>query len=281
MGEITAPDTAVGEMPQGASGVFPWEREPSTEEGPVFCWDKETLWRGFPRAFDEAAWRLPDWAIGPFSRHPANPVLSPTPGAWDGGRFGGGVHNGSILVVGDTFHYVYRGEKDLEPDLLPGHSIGYVGDIGLATSRNGVRFRKETTCSPFFRKGEDRRYSFEDVCCVWHDGRYYLFCNRWYWPDVWNPAVNGVFLATSTDLRRWTPRGLCFPGASRIHRNPAMSRPRERRGTGRRGLRDVSEPRPRRLLGRSDPLAVARRARPLARGRELRGARRLARGCPR
>jgi predicted GH43/DUF377 family glycosyl hydrolase len=37
-----------------------------------------------------------------------------------------------------------------------------------------------------------------------------------------NPATSGAFLATSPDLRTWTTHGLCFPGATRIHRNPVI-----------------------------------------------------------
>ena len=51
---------------------------------------------------------------------------------------------------------------------------------------------------------------------------FYLFCNQWLWDDMLNTKVCGVFLATSKDLRHWDKRGIVFPDAKRIHRNPVI-----------------------------------------------------------
>ncbi len=206
----------------GGDTIYSWERGVATPDMVPPSWDDETAWAGFPRELDATTSRLPFWAIGPFTRHPCNPVLAPTPGAWDCGRFGGGVHNGSVLIVDGKFHYVYRGEQDLRPGDVPGLETGYMCDIGLATSDDGVRFQKDSEHSPFFRHGEDRKYSFEDASCVRYGDTYYLFCNRWYWPEAGDPRTSGAWLATSTDLRRWTKHGLCFPNATRTHRNPVI-----------------------------------------------------------
>jgi predicted GH43/DUF377 family glycosyl hydrolase len=212
----------MGSASGGPGPAFSWERDIAPEEGGPITFPEEVRWRRWDRDLDEANDRLPDWAVGPFTRSADNPVLAPTAGSWDRGRFGGGVHNGSILRKDGLFHYVYRGEREIEPDATPGWPTGYICDIGLAVSEDGVHFTKDTETSPFFRTGPDRRYSFEDVSCVRHNGLYYLFCNRWYWPDMSNPATSGAFLATSPDLRTWTKHGLCFPDASRIHRNPVI-----------------------------------------------------------
>ena len=69
------------------------------------------------------------WALGPWSKYAGNPVLAPTPGAWDQGRYDGGVHNGSIIVKDGKFYYIYRGERPMDIE----HAIGsYICDIGVA-----------------------------------------------------------------------------------------------------------------------------------------------------
>ena len=181
-------------------------------------YDPARFWGGFPKEFDRATYKVPDWVLGPFTKSPANPVLGPTPGSWDRGQTvsGGGVHAGAVLVVNGKFYYVYRGERGIY------RKPGYVCDIGLATSEDGVHFTKDTEHSPFFRKGEDEKYSFEDVSLVSFDGTYYLFCNRWDYAHMDDTKVSGAFLATSKDLDHWTKRGLVFPQAGEIHRNPAI-----------------------------------------------------------
>lgn len=192
-----------------------------------FRYDPERYWGGFPEAVPgeaEGAQTLPDWAIGPFTKHPGNPVLAPSPDGWDVGARGG-VHNGSILHRKGKFHYVYRGWMPHPPTVYDEWLCGYydwVCDIGLATSDDGVHFEKDRDHSPFFRTGDDKRFSFEDVNLVEHEGVYYLFCNRWEWERFKDPAWNGVYLATSTDLLHWDKVGLVFPGAATMHRNACV-----------------------------------------------------------
>ncbi len=199
-------------------GMFDWQLTGLAANQADMVYNAERFWGGFPKQVDADKDIFPDWAIGPFAKHPANPVLEPTPEAWDRGRYGGGVHNGSILVLDGEFHYVYRGEQELAP---PVAGCDYLCDIGLASSKDGVNFTKDAAHSPFFRRGEDRRFSFEDVCLVRHEDTFYLFCNRWDWLEQ-NPQVSGTFLSTSPDLRTWTKHGLLFPDAREIHRNPVV-----------------------------------------------------------
>ena len=205
------------QIPVGSDRDRSWDR---------FTFDTEKWWGTFPRNEAPAVQgRRGDtqlfadfpWAVGPFQKHSANPLLAPTPRKWDCGRFDGGVHNGAVVRHGNKFHYVYRGERPI--DVEQDSRIDYICDIGIATSDDGVNFTKDYVHSPLFRHGEFRRYSYEDVCLVRHEGVYYLFCNQWLWEDQQNTSVNGTFLATSTDLLHWQRHGIVFPKATRIHRN--------------------------------------------------------------
>jgi predicted GH43/DUF377 family glycosyl hydrolase len=211
------------------TGLFDWQMpigDKKHESWNKFTFDPARWWGTFPPdeqvaiqgARDDAElFRKFPWAIGPFVKYAANPVLAPTPGKWDQGRYDGGVHNGAIVRHDGKFCYVYRGERPI--DVKQNSKIDYICDIGLATSDDGVNFVKDEADSPFFRKDGSRRFSYEDVCLVRNEGVYYLFCNQWLWEDHNNTAVNGTFLATSTDLKRWETHGIVFPRATRIHRN--------------------------------------------------------------
>lgn len=200
-------------------GLFDWQlaSEKRPQDWDTFVYDEERYWGGFPKAspigdvFVDAP-----WALGPWTKL-GNPVLAPTTGNWDCGRFSGGVHNGAVVIHEGRFHYVYRGEKPI--DISTTSEIDYICDIGLAVSDDGVHFEKETEHSPFLRSGDDRRYSYEDVQLVRWGDTYYLFCNQWDWEFPTDPRVSGTFLATSDDLRHWHKHGIVFPSATRIHRN--------------------------------------------------------------
>lgn len=211
-------------------GLFDWqtplgpERAESWEK---YKFDLDKWWGTFPRNEEPAEQGRRDdvklfarypWAIGPFRKFPDNPVLAPSEnGTWDRGRYNGGVHNGSVVRHNGKFYYVYRGERSIDVKL--DSPVDYICDIGLATSDDGVNFVKDEVHSPFFRHGEFHRFSYEDVCLVRHEGTYYLFCNQWLWGEQQNHALNGTFLATSTDLRHWQRHGIVFPRATRTHRN--------------------------------------------------------------
>lgn len=123
-----------------------------------FRYDPERYWGGFPPAVageSEGAQALPDRAIGPFTKHGANPVLAPSPDGWDVGARGG-VHNGATLRRNGKLYYVYRGWMPHPPTVYDDWLCGYfdwVCDIGLAVSDDGVHFVKDRDHSPFFRTG--------------------------------------------------------------------------------------------------------------------------------
>lgn len=214
---------------KSSGSVFEWQLSDANNEDRYrrFCYNPKSYWGGFPLKLPgrKVGDVLPAWAIGPFVKHPANPVLAPSPDGWDVGRPGGGVHNGSIIRRNGTFYYVYRGEMPHRPvghNEWLGGGFDYVCDIGLAASDDGVHFEKDRTCSPFFRKGADKRFSFEDVNLVEHAGEYHLFCNRWDWKRAADPTCNGVYMAKSRDLLNWRKVGLVFPGARIMHRNACV-----------------------------------------------------------
>jgi len=205
-------------------GVFQWQFSDDAHRQRWADWhyDEEKYWGGFAHdPFDPATYVLPDWAIGPFEKHAGNPILAPDPNGWDRGHFGGGVHNGSALKKDGRLYYIYRGEFPLPDDsrLESRRKAGfdYFCDIGAAVSDDGIRF--ERVAGPLLRRPEDWMFSFEDVNCVEHEGRYYMFLNRWDWERFSDPSVCGTYLAVSDDLVHWEHQGLVFPNAKRIHRN--------------------------------------------------------------
>ena len=179
-------------------------------------------WGDFSHDLPEQADMFGDnpWALGPFKKYAGNPILAPTPGSWDCGRFDGGVHNGAIVVKDGLFYYVYRGEQPI--DVAQDSVIDYICDIGIAVSHDGVHFTKDDANSPLFRHGADRQYSYEDVNIAKWGDTYYLFCNQWLWERQGDTSVNGTYLATSKDLLHWEKVGIVFPKASRIHRNAVV-----------------------------------------------------------
>jgi predicted GH43/DUF377 family glycosyl hydrolase len=207
--------------PQRADGTFAWQF-PSADkkkQWEEYSFSIDRWWGDFPKDQPDAMDMFADneWSIGPFTKFASNPVLAPTPGAWDQGHFGGGVHNGSIIVKDNVFYYVYRGERGI--DIPQISEVDYICDIGVATSTDGIHFKKDTAHSPFFRHGEDRQYSYEDVNIVRYEDTYYLFCNQWFWGKQGDNRINGMIVATSKDLLNWKKIGILFPDAKTTHRN--------------------------------------------------------------
>ena len=208
------------------NGFFEWQfsNKDYQKLWKEMSYDEEKYWGGFSREPLSENYSLPDWAIGPLSKYEGNPIFAPSKSGWDRGRFGGGVHNGSVVKKDGKFYYIYRGEQELpfkDREEYRNCPIDYICDIGLAVSGDGIRFERVGN-SGFFRTGEDEKYSFEDACVLRYQDTYYLFCNRWDWLNREDPSICGVFLAISKDLTRWEKIGLIFPDAKIIHRNPVV-----------------------------------------------------------
>jgi predicted GH43/DUF377 family glycosyl hydrolase len=214
----------VAEVSKDSTNLMAWQlnTKDKLEEWKNYSFSKERWWGDFPKDLPASKDMMKEypWAVGPIQKYSNNPVLSPSPERWDQGRFSGGVHNGSIIIKDGIFYYIYRGERPIDVDIKS--NINYICDIGVATSTNGIDFVKDTINSPFFRKGEDKKYSYEDVNVVKSGDTYYLFCNQWYWPDTHDFTINGTFLATSKDLLHWKKRGIVFPNSNTIHRNAVI-----------------------------------------------------------
>ena len=93
---------------------FEWQfpSKNKEERWAEYVYNEEKWWGTFPREqdYDPENYTLPEWAVGPFNKSDLNPVLKPTPGAWDQGRFGGGVHNGAVIIKDKKF-YDYKRVK--------------------------------------------------------------------------------------------------------------------------------------------------------------------------
>ncbi len=211
---------AAAGKPKVPPGFFPWQFPTSNA---LKTWKYQSFntkrwWGDFPHnlVIPKHMFKKYSWAIGPFIKYAHNPVLSPTPGEWDCGHLGGGVHNGAIIFHHGIFYYIYRGERPYGPP------VPYICDIGIATSPDGIHFKKLTTRHGLFRQGRFKRYSYEDVCVAKYHGTYYLFCNQWYWKDQTDKKINGEFEATSRDLIHWKRLGILFPHAHHVYRNGAV-----------------------------------------------------------
>jgi predicted GH43/DUF377 family glycosyl hydrolase len=219
-GCLAAATAAAAGQPKVPPGFFPWQFPTANalKTWKYESFNKKRWWGDFPRNLKRPKhmFKKYPWAIGPFTKYQHNPVLAPSPGEWDCGHLGGGVHNGAVIFHKGLFYYIYRGERP-----WPGR-VNYICDIGIATSPNGKRFTKIRKRSGLFRHGTYRKYSYEDVDVSRYHGLYYLFCNQWDWKDQENNHINGTFLATSTDLIHWHRRGIVFPDAKRVHRNAVI-----------------------------------------------------------
>lgn len=140
---------------------------------------------------------LPSWAIGPFTKHPANPVLKPSATGFDSWA----VYNPAVTVWKGRFYMFYRAEA------LSEAQTPYCGTsrIGLATSEDGVHWQREAAPLLDVTQEWERPGGLEDPRIVRHGGAWHLFYTAYAWP-------RGVVLcrACSTDLVHWEKQGPVF-----------------------------------------------------------------------
>ena len=131
------------------------------------------------------------YPLGPFARDPGNPILAPTALPWES-RF---VFNPAAVVAGGRVVLLYRAQG---PD---GRS-----SIGLATSSDGVRFRRRSR--PVLEASEP--YELPGGC---EDPRVVRVGRTWYMTYTGYDGTSArLCLATSRDLLRWEKHGPLFPG---------------------------------------------------------------------
>lgn len=151
-----------------------------------------------------------DWALGPFTKlDEANPVLAPRDDSrWECGLAGSvaweekDVFNPAAVAKDGEVFLLYRAEDKV------GRFLG-TSRIGLAHSRDGVRFQREPAPVLFPADDAFRRYEWEGGTedprvCSTEDGGYLMTYT------AYDGERARLSIATSPDLRQWTKHGLAF-----------------------------------------------------------------------
>ena len=159
---------------------------------------------------DRAPGKVPDWAVGPFTRPVSEPVIAPRPEStfsdplnskpvhWEALHTfnpAAVVRNGKVMVL-------YRAEDDSGAMQIGMHT----SRLGLAESEDGIHFTRMP--APVFYPAEDGQKSrewpggVEDPRIVEApDGTYVLTYTQW------NRKTYSIGVATSPDLLHWTKHG--------------------------------------------------------------------------
>ncbi|WP_037914056.1 glycoside hydrolase family 130 protein [Actinacidiphila yeochonensis] len=146
---------------------------------------------------------LPDWAIGPFTRSAANPLLSPSGSGYEAAA----LYNPGVLYRGGQYKMLYRAQG----------SYGGPSQIGYASSTDGTHFAEDTAANPvigFDLAGQQDKCGLEDPRLFELHGTYYSFFTSVH------PKADGSCLgsydiseATSTDGVHWSTPWTVEPGA--------------------------------------------------------------------
>jgi hypothetical protein len=83
---VSKADTTVNKY-TGQEGVFEWQfpNEDAEKAWKRYSYSEERWWGSFPKGLKAAENMDKEypWALGSFTKYKGNPVLAPTPGAWD------------------------------------------------------------------------------------------------------------------------------------------------------------------------------------------------------
>lgn len=123
------------------------------------------------------------------------PVLRPTPGAWDSH----GIEVPSVIKVGSTYHMYYTGyDQDFS---------AAVYSIGHATSKDGINWTKDPN-NPLIVPNEDPLkwgfFTTAEPAVVHHNGTFYLYYTSAKSNYPAEGAPFGILLATSKDGSTFT-----------------------------------------------------------------------------
>lgn len=158
-----------------------------------------------------------DWMLGPFHKPPGvNPVIAPDPSStfrsptndslvrWEEHA----TFNPAAMVRDGRIVLLYRAEDGGGEQRIGGHT----SRLGLAESRDGLRFTRRATPVLYPDRDAQRPYEWpggvEDPRLVEaEDGTYVLTYTQW------NRDVPRLAVATSRDLRSWVKHGPAFARA--------------------------------------------------------------------
>lgn len=147
------------------------------------------------------AGNLPGWAIGPFNRSAANPLLTPSGDGFQAAA----TYNPGVLYRNGRYQMLYRGQA----------TAGGPSQIGYASSVDGVHFAQDTANNPvinFAMAGAQDKCGLEDPRLFESQGTYYSFFTSVH------PKSDGtcygsfdISESTSTDAIHWSTPSVVEP----------------------------------------------------------------------
>lgn len=160
------------------------------------------------------------WGLGPFAKHPANPILAPGAAPWESHA----LYNPAAWSDGERVFLLYRAEGATD---IPGRA--FTSRICLATSADGLAFTRHGR--PVLEPSEPYELpgGCEDPRVVRIGGRFVLTYT------AYDGRVARLALAESHDLLRWERRGLAFDDAQWDGYFPAGRFPDTPRGWSKSG----------------------------------------------
>ncbi len=136
------------------------------------------------------------WQLGPFTKHPSNPILLPRGDTWEAKD----LFNPTAWTDGETIYLFYRAEDTTGIGIWNGTSR-----IGLARSTDGITFEREP--DPMLEPTEPWEFpgGTEDPRIAKVGDTFYLTYT------AYDGKQARLGLATSTDFKNWEKHGVIFP----------------------------------------------------------------------
>ncbi len=130
------------------------------------------------------------WPIGKLKKYKKNPILNPSrKNKWESAA----VYNGATIKRNGRIYLFYRAEQNYYSE--------YISRIGLAISRNGLKFKKMKKPIIFpERRYEKRGCEDPRICEI--DGKYYMTY------VAYSGRKISIALAVSNDLIHWKKKGI-------------------------------------------------------------------------
>jgi predicted GH43/DUF377 family glycosyl hydrolase len=129
------------------------------------------------------------WPIGKLEKYKGNPILNPSrKNKWESAA----VYNGTAIMKDGKVFIFYRAEQNYYSE--------YISRIGLAVSKDGLKFKKKGLIISPERRYEKRGCEDPRICEI--DGRYYMTYVAYSGRKV------NIALAESKDLLNWKKKGI-------------------------------------------------------------------------